>query len=80
MKIKVKKATQFIESFETVITRYAKDRGYNGVVCGHLHDPKVKTIDKMIYANCGCWTEKDNCTFLYETNNAELKIGNYSEV
>lgn len=80
MKIKVKKATQFIESFETVITRYAKDRGYNGVVCGHLHDPKVKTIDKMIYANCGCWTEKDNCTFLYETNNGELKIGNYSEV
>ena len=79
MKIKVKKATQFIESFETVITRYVKDKGYNGVICGHLHDPKIKNVDGVIYANCGCWTEKDNCTFLYENKNGELKIGNYSE-
>ena len=44
-----------------------------------IHNPKIKNVDGVIYANCGCWTEKDNCTFLYENKNGELKIGNYSE-
>ena len=80
VKVKVKRATQFIESFEAVTTRYARDRGYGGVICGHLHDPKIKTVDGTVYANCGCWTEKDNCTFLYEDGNGDLKIGNYSQI
>ena len=44
-----------------------------------IYNPKIKNVDGVIYANCGCWTEKDNCTFLYENKNGELKIGNYSE-
>lgn len=75
IKIKVKRATQFIESFETIVCRYAKERGYDGVICGHLHDPKIKIIDGMIYVNTGCWTEKDNCSFVYEDCYGELKLG-----
>ena len=76
MKIKIKKAAQFIESFEDVISKYTKDKKYDGVICGHLHDPKIKTINGIIYANCGCWTEKDNCTFIYD-DNGTLKISTY---
>lgn len=76
IKIKVKRATQFVESFETVVCRYAKENGYDGVICGHLHEPKVKTINGIVYANTGCWTEKDNCSFLYEDENGDLQIGN----
>jgi UDP-2,3-diacylglucosamine pyrophosphatase LpxH len=78
IKVKVKRATQFIESFESVVCRYAKERGYGGVICGHLHDPKIKSVDGIVYANCGCWTEKDNCTFLYEDENGCLKVGSYA--
>jgi UDP-2,3-diacylglucosamine pyrophosphatase LpxH len=77
IKIKVKRAAQFIESFEEVICRYAKDKKYDGVVCGHIHDPKIRDINGIIYANCGCWTEKDNCTFLFENDKSELELGSY---
>ena len=74
IKIKVKKATQFIESFETVVCKYAKDKKYHGVICGHIHDPKIIKVNDIIYANCGCWTEKENCSFLYEDENGDLKL------
>ena len=77
IKIKVKKATQFIESFEIVVCRYAKDHGYDGVICGHIHDPKIKNVDGIIYANTGCWTEKENCSFLYEDENGNLQLGKF---
>jgi len=75
IKIKVKRATQFIDSFETVVCRYAKEKGYDGVICGHLHEPKIKIIDGIIYANTGCWTEKENCSFIYEDLNGNLQLG-----
>lgn len=78
IKIKIKRATQFIESFEDVICKYAKEKKYDGVICGHLHDPKIKMVNDIIYANCGCWTEKDNCTFLYEDSNGMIKLDNYT--
>ena len=74
IKIKFKRAAQFLESFETVICRYARERGYDGVICGHLHDPKIKTVDGTVYANCGCWTERENCTYIYEDETGELRL------
>jgi len=61
-----------------IICRYAKDRKYDGVICGHLHNPKITEVNGTVYANCGCWTEKDNCTFLYEDDSGELRIGTYA--
>jgi UDP-2,3-diacylglucosamine pyrophosphatase LpxH len=80
VKIKVKRATQFIESFEEVVSHYARERKYDGIICGHLHDPKMKSKNGFVYANTGCWTEKDNCTFLYEDNHGNLKLKSYSSV
>ena len=78
VKIKVKRAAQFIESFESVVLKYAKEKKYDGIVCGHLHDPKIYTTNSITYANCGCWTEKDNCTFLYEDSHGDLKLESFS--
>jgi UDP-2,3-diacylglucosamine pyrophosphatase LpxH len=78
VKIKVKRAAQFIESFESVVIKYAKEKKYDGVVCGHLHEPKLYTVNNITYANCGCWTEKDNCTFLYEDSDGSLKLDTYA--
>jgi UDP-2,3-diacylglucosamine pyrophosphatase LpxH len=78
VKIKVKRAAQFIESFESVVLKYAKEKKYDGIICGHLHDPKIYTANNITYANCGCWTEKDNCTFIYENSNGELKLESFN--
>ena len=77
-KVELQEATQFIESFESVVCRYAREHRYDGVICGHIHDPKIKSVDGTVYANCGCWTEKDNCSFLYEDENGKLRIGYHS--
>ena len=33
----------------------AKQRGFDGVICGHTHLPGRKTVDGIDYVNCGDW-------------------------
>jgi UDP-2,3-diacylglucosamine pyrophosphatase LpxH len=72
LKYKVKNAVKFITDFEEVITLEAKRRGYDGVVCGHIHKPEIKEINGTLYCNDGDWVE--SLTALVETNTGELKI------
>jgi len=70
LKVKVKKATQFIDRFETIITDYAKKHNYDGVICGHIHDPKSEILDNGIhYVNLGCWTDLTNLTYAVDKGN-----------
>jgi UDP-2,3-diacylglucosamine pyrophosphatase LpxH len=38
----------------TIVT-YAKQQGYDGVICGHTHDPEISTIEGLTYVNLGDW-------------------------
>ena len=38
----------------TIVT-YAKQHGYDGVICGHTHDPEISTIEGLTYVNLGDW-------------------------
>ena len=66
----VKGAIKFINKFEETIVEIASERGYKYVVCGHIHQPNIKTItsngSKVMYLNSGDWIE--NLTAL-EYNN-----------
>jgi UDP-2,3-diacylglucosamine pyrophosphatase LpxH len=53
-------------AFESSMILLAKDRGYSGIVCGHVHAPKIITIDGIYYLNCGDWTH--HCTAIAEDN------------
>jgi len=64
LKHKVKKAVGFVFSFEKTLTEYCSKRGYDGVICGHIHTPDIKTIDGIIYMNDGDWVE--SCSALVE--------------
>jgi UDP-2,3-diacylglucosamine pyrophosphatase LpxH len=44
----------------------------DGVICGHIHSPKIKNIDNFIYCNCGDFTE--NFTALIENLDGKLEI------
>ena len=52
-KLKVKNAVNFIGSFEKEVASEARRRGVDGVVCGHIHHPKIREFDGIIYANIG---------------------------
>ena len=72
LKHKVKNAVGFITEFEHVVVAEARRRGYDGVVCGHIHKAEIRTIDGVLYCNDGDWVE--SLTALVETERGELKL------
>ena len=72
VKDNVKSSVSFISDFETVLANHAKHKGYDGVICGHIHKAEMKTIEEIEYKNSGDWVE--SCTALVETFEGEWKI------
>jgi UDP-2,3-diacylglucosamine pyrophosphatase LpxH len=64
LKQRVKKAVDFIFQFERNLATYCRKRGFDGVICGHIHLAEIKMIDGVIYSNTGDWVE--SCTALVE--------------
>lgn len=72
LKYKVKNAVSFISDFEGVLVREARRRGYDGVICGHIHHAQIRTVDGALYVNDGDWVE--SLSALVETHAGELRI------
>ncbi|HYA66967.1 MAG TPA: UDP-2,3-diacylglucosamine diphosphatase [Burkholderiaceae bacterium] len=72
LKYKVKNAVSFISDFEAVLVREARRRGYDGVICGHIHHAQIRAVDGALYVNDGDWVE--SLTALVETHEGELRI------
>jgi len=71
-KQKVKSAIEFIFDFEDSVVRYAKQQGYDGVICGHVHSAAQKTIHDVVYLNCGDWV--DSCTGIVEHMDGRMEV------
>jgi len=72
LKYKVKNAVAHIGKFEESVADLARERGAQGVVCGHIHHPDVQEIDGILYANDGDWVE--SCTALVENLDGRLEL------
>ncbi len=72
LKQKVKNAVNFITDFEEALVAEARRRGYDGVVCGHIHKAEIREIDGLLYCNDGDWVE--SLSALVETHTGELKL------
>jgi predicted phosphodiesterase len=72
LKHKVKKAIDFMFQFEKNLAGYCKKRGFDGVICGHIHHAEIKEIDGVIYMNDGDWVE--SCTALVEHHDGRWEI------
>jgi UDP-2,3-diacylglucosamine pyrophosphatase LpxH len=72
LKLKVKNAVSFITAFEEALAREARSRDFDGVVCGHIHHAEIRSIDKVLYCNCGDWVE--SLTALVEAHDGTLSI------
>ena len=57
VKKRVKDAVSFIGEFEKAIVHYALRDEVDGVVCGHIHSPVIRTIEGTAYYNSGDWVE-----------------------
>ena len=78
LKARVKKAVDFIFQFEKNLAGYCKKRGYDGVICGHIHHAEIKYIDDIVYMNDGDWVE--SCTALVEHIDGKWEIVQWKEI
>lgn len=80
IKDSVKKAVQFIDDFEISAMDLAIQNGYDYVICGHIHQPKIRGYENeegsVIYMNSGDWIE--NLTAL-EYNGSQWSMYKYEE-
>ena len=72
LKQKVKGAVNFMSDYEINVSKECQRRGFDGVVCGHIHKAEIKDINSTIYMNCGDWVE--SCTALVEDEFGSFKI------
>jgi len=78
LKSKVKKAVGFIFKFEETLANYCDKKGYDGVICGHIHTPEIKVINETIYMNDGDWVE--SCSALVEHYDGKWEIVYWKEI
>jgi UDP-2,3-diacylglucosamine pyrophosphatase LpxH len=76
----VKSAVKFINNFEQTAADIGISNGYDFVVCGHIHQPEIRTVTtsegSIVYLNSGDWIE--NLTAL-EYVNEEWRLYKYDE-
>ena len=81
IKARFKKAVKYVDDFEKTAVDLAIQNNYDFVICGHIHRPVIKKIEKdnkvLTYMNSGDWME--NLTAL-EYNYQRWKIYKYDDL
>jgi UDP-2,3-diacylglucosamine pyrophosphatase LpxH len=75
IKLRIKTACAYINQFEQVLSDEAHKRGFDGVVCGHIHKAEIRNIEgksPILYINCGDWIE--GCTAVVEHSDGRLEL------
>ena len=75
LKLKVKSACTYISRFEEALVDEARAKGFDGVVCGHIHKAEIREDAGhagMTYYNCGDWVE--SCTALVELPDGSIRL------
>ncbi len=61
IKNSIKNAVKFINDFEVTAATLAIEKGYQYVICGHIHQPEIRKIEtekgSVTYLNSGDWVE-----------------------
>ena len=78
LKLKVKNAVSYISSFEHALAAEAKKKGYDGVICGHIHKPEIRDINGILYCNDGDWVE--SLSALVEDHSGQLRLVTWHDI
>lgn len=77
IKSNIKGAQVVIETYQQACLAEAKKRGYDGVICGHIHTPALFEQDGLRYANTGDWIE--SCSALLEDHQGKMHLLHYTD-
>jgi len=77
LKSKSTNAQKHVENFERQLTGYARKRRVDGIVCGHIHLPKLSLSEDTLYSNTGDWVE--HCTALVERMDGTLALIHWTD-
>lgn len=68
----IKRARVYIAEYEKGAAHYANKQGFDGIICGHIHQAADKVFEGTHYYNTGDWVE--SCTALVEDHNGNIKM------
>ena len=68
----MKKAVNFISDFESSVAHAVRNRGLDGVICGHIHWAEIRDVEGIRYLNCGDWV--DSCSAIVEHFDGRMEI------
>lgn len=77
LKHRVKNAVQYISNYGDAVAHAARERGLDGVICGHIHRAEISEMRGVTYCNCGDWVE--SCTALAEHPDGTIELLRWSE-
>lgn len=63
---------QYIADFEEAAAREAREEHFDGIICGHIHRPRIRRIEDTQYVNLGDWVQ--SCTALAEHESGRLEL------
>lgn len=72
LKRKVKSAVNYIGNFEETLVKECLSKNISGLICGHIHNPEIRTINEITYMNTGDWVE--TCSAICETDSGEFHL------
>ena len=72
IKLKVKKAVNYISDYEDNLSSLAKQKNCEGIICGHIHNPEIKEINDIMYFNSGDWVESMSALVFSKKNGWEI--------
>lgn len=78
IKQNTKQAVSYVLNFEKLLADYCKTKGYDGIICGHIHTAEIRVIDDIIYMNDGDWVE--SCTALVEHWDGRWEIVHWNTI
>ena len=77
IKEKVKSTVSFVCKYEEQLVEFARKRGCDGIICGHIHTPEDKPISDIRYLNSGDWVE--NMSSVVEHTDGRFEVLYYQD-
>lgn len=77
IKGRVSTANKYIRRFEAAAARRARNEGFDGCLCGHIHVASMRRIGDTLYINDGDWVE--HCTAVIEDMEGTLELMHWTE-
>lgn len=78
VKNKVKSAVSYIDKYEVELTKMARAKNCDGIICGHIHKAENRNIDGIHYLNSGDWVE--TMSALVEDHQGNWQLIFYNEL